>query len=124
MGAVLIEISIGASLLVGTFLTVVACLGLLRLPDVFCRMHAAGKAGTLGVSFIILAVMIFFFHEGWSVPVRGALAIFFQLLTTPAATHLLARASYVTQYPLFERTAVDELRAYLPSRPHETYGRE
>ena len=124
MTAALVEFAVAASLLVGTFLTVVACVGLLRFPDVFCRMHAAGKAGTLGVSFLILAAMIFFFHEGWSVPVRGALAIVFQFLTTPAATHLLARASYVTQYPLSERTAVDDLRTYLPSRPHETYGRE
>ena len=52
------------------------------------------------------------------------LAIFFQFLTTPAATHLLARACYVSEYALSERTAVDELRTFLPSRPHETFGRE
>ena len=57
-------------------------------------------------------------------PVRGALAIFFQFLTTPAATYLLARACYVSDYGIDERTAVDDLRAFLPSRPHETYGRE
>jgi multicomponent Na+:H+ antiporter subunit G len=108
----------------GTFLTAVACVGLLRFPDVFCRMHAAGKAGTLGVSLLIVAAMIDFApHEAW-VPVRGALAIFFQFLTTPAATHILARASYVSDYGLAERTAVDDLKTFLPSRQHETYGRE
>ena len=52
------------------------------------------------------------------------ITVFFQFLTTPAATHLLARASYITEYPLSERTALDELKTYLPSRPHETYGHE
>lgn len=120
----LIELLAAGAMLVGTFLTVVACVGLLRFPDVFCRMHAAGKAGTLGVSLLILAAMIDFAPHDTGVVVRGALAIFFQFLTTPAATHILARASYVSDYRLDERTAVDDLKAFLPSRPHETYGRE
>ncbi len=120
----LLELLTAVAMLLGTFLTVVACVGLLRFPDVYCRMHAAGKAGTLGVSLLIVATMIDFApSEAW-VSMRGALAIFFQFLTTPAATHILARASYVSDYGIDERTAVDELRAFLPSRPHETYGRE
>jgi multicomponent Na+:H+ antiporter subunit G len=120
----LLELVVAAILLLGTFLTVVTCVGLLRFPDVFCRMHAAGKAGTLGVSFLILAAIVFFAPLELSVPFRGALAIYFQFLTTPAATHLLARASYVSDYGLDERTAVDDLRAFLPSRPHDTFGHE
>lgn len=118
------ELLIAGVLLVGTFFTAVSSIGLLRLPDVFCRMHAAGKAGTLGVCLVILGAMLFFATIDGSVVLRGVLAIGFQLLTTPAATHLLARASYLTQYPLSERTAVDELRAFLPSRPHEIHGHE
>jgi multicomponent Na+:H+ antiporter subunit G len=110
------DLVVAAALVIGTFLTLVACIGLLRFPDVFCRMHAAGKAGTLGVSMILLAVAIHFAGDQVSVSVRALLAIFFQFLTTPAATHLLARASYLVDYPLTERTAVDELRAYLPSK--------
>jgi multicomponent Na+:H+ antiporter subunit G len=118
------EFVCGVAMLSGTFLTVVACVGLLRFPDVFCRMHAAGKAGTLGVSLVIVSAIVHFAAEQTSVPLRGGLAIFFQFLTTPAATHLLARASYVSDYELAERTAVDELEEFLPSRPHETYGHE
>ena len=118
------ELSVAAALLVGTFFIGVSCLGLLRLPDVFCRMHAAGKAGTLGVCLVILAAMLFFASLDTTVVLRGALAVWFQFLTTPAATHLLARASYLADYPLSDRTAVDELRAFLPSRAHETYGLE
>jgi multicomponent Na+:H+ antiporter subunit G len=111
------EIIVAACLLLGTFLMVVTGLGLLRLPDVFCRMHAAGKAGTLGVVTIILGTVIAFAGTEHDVMVRGLLAIVFQFLTSPAATHLLARASYVCDYPLSDRTAVDELRVFLPSRP-------
>jgi multicomponent Na+:H+ antiporter subunit G len=118
------EFMAALTMLVGTFLTVVACVGLVRFPDVYCRMHASGKAGTLGVSLLVVAAIIHFAETALSVPFRGALAIFFQFLTTPAATHLLARASYVSDYELDERTAVDDLKAFLPSRPHDTYGHE
>jgi multicomponent Na+:H+ antiporter subunit G len=52
------------------------------------------------------------------------LAVVFQFLTTPAATHLLARAAYVCDYPLSDRTAVDELKAFLPSRPDQVFNQE
>jgi len=113
------EILVAACLLLGTFLIVVTGLGLLRFPDVFCRMHAAGKAGTLGVVTIIVGTVIAFAGTEHDVSVRGLLAVVFQFLTSPAATHLLARASYICDYPLSERTAVDELKAFLPSVPDQ-----
>ena len=119
-----IELLVAACLLLGTFLMIVAALGLLRLPDVFCRMHAAGKAGTLGVVLIILGAVIALAGTPNDVSVRGLLAVVFQFLTTPAATHLLARAAYVCDYPLSERTAVDELKAFLPSRPDQVFNQE
>jgi len=111
-------------LLGGTFFTVVACIGLVRLPDVYCRMHAAGKAGTLGVALMILAPVIWFAQTDLSVVVRGLLAIVFQFFTTPAATHILARAAYLTGYEFSERTDMDELREHLPEHPFPTRGEE
>jgi multicomponent Na+:H+ antiporter subunit G len=118
------EIFLAALLLTGTFLIVLAGIGLIRFPDVYCRMHAAGKAGTLGVILIILGMVVNFAGTGQDIWFRGILAVFFQLLTAPAATHLLAQASYLCEYPLSERTAVDELRAFLPSRPDEIFNKE
>ena len=120
----LIEALVAALVLTGTFLIVLTGIGLIRFPDVFCRMHAAGKAGTLGVILIVVGAVVQFAGSGNDVTLRGLLAVFFQLLTAPAATHLLARACYVCEYPLSERTAVDELRAFLPSRPDEVFNRE
>jgi multicomponent Na+:H+ antiporter subunit G len=119
-----VEILASAAMLLGAFLMVVTGIGLLRFPDVYCRMHAAGKAGTVGVSLLILAPMIYFFDSQDSVLVRGAMAIFFQFLTTPAATHLLAQACYLTGYPVSSRTAIDELRNRLPNVDRSVQGRE
>ena len=118
------EVLIAALCLLGTFLIVLACIGLVRFPDVFCRMHAAGKAGTLGVVLVVLGATVHFAGTDQDVWMRGLLAVFFQFLTSPAATHLLARAAYVCDYPLSERTAVDELRGYLPSRPDQVFNQE
>jgi len=110
--------------LLGTFLIALTGIGLVRFPDVFCRMHAAGKAGTLGVVLVVLGATVHFAGTEQDVWMRGVLAVFFQFLTSPAATHLLARAAYVCDYPLAERTAVDELRGYLPSRPDQVFNQE
>ena len=117
------EIMVALTLLVGTFLMLVTGIGLVRFPDVFCRMHAAGKAGTLGISLVILATVIMFGSD-LNIVLRGLLAIFFQFLTTPTATHLLARAAYITGYPRSDRTRVDELQGLLPSQEEATFGEE
>ena len=110
----LTEIMLAVSMVLGTFLVVTASVGVVRLPDVFCRMHAAGKAGTLGIVLIIIAAILVFARDGAGMAVRGVLAIFFQFLTIPAATHLLARASYVSDYPAVRphgRRRVEDLSA-------------
>jgi multicomponent Na+:H+ antiporter subunit G len=118
---IIVEILAAITMLLGAFLIVASAVGLVRLPDVYCRMHAVGKAGTLGIIMMIAGAMIFFIPREWgmSVFLRGALAIWFQLLTSPVATHLLARAAYLSEYPLSQRTAVDELKSVLPSKPDE-----
>jgi multicomponent Na+:H+ antiporter subunit G len=113
----LLEILVAVPMLLGTFLIFVTCVGLLRLPDVFCRMHAAGKAGTMGMGLLTLAAVCAFIGTDQAITLHGLLAIVFQFLTAPTATHILARACYLRDYPRSERTAVDELRAFLPSEP-------
>jgi multicomponent Na+:H+ antiporter subunit G len=56
----LIEVIVSLLLLVGLVFTFTGSLGLLRLPDIFCRMHATGKSSTLGVSAIVLASFTYF----------------------------------------------------------------
>jgi multicomponent Na+:H+ antiporter subunit G len=122
--AIGVDLATIALLLAGTFFTLVSAIGLLRLPDVYSRMHAAGKAGSLGVVLLILAPGVFLASTEPLVTLRAVLAVIFQLLTTPAATYLLAHASYVRSYPSHRGTAVDELRQWIPTYPDDDFGNE
>jgi len=118
------EMVVGAAMTSGTFFMVVTAIGLLRFPDVYCRMHAAGKAGTIGIALLILAPTVHFAAAEPFVAVRGILAIVFQCLTTPGATYLLAHACYVRAYPTHRRTEIDELEYWMPVYRDDEFGHE
>lgn len=76
---------------VGTLFMLISAIGVLRLPDVFARMHAAGKAATLGVSCLLLAAGIFY-GSSWLMRMIVLILLFF--ITAPIATTAMARAAY------------------------------
>ena len=81
----------GILILLGAVFSFIAALGLVRLPDIFTRMHASTKAGVLGSSLILIACGLYFGDGGaWA---RIVAAIFFLLLTAPIAAHMIGRAS-------------------------------
>ena len=66
-------------------------LGVLRMPDFFTRMHAAGMTDTLGAEFILLGLML---QAGFSqMTLKLLLVAFFLFLTSPTATHAIANAA-------------------------------
>ena len=75
----------------GGFFLIVGGLGLVRLPDLFTRLHAAGVGDTLGVGLFVLGFM--FLADLGSVTVKLLLVLLFILLTAPVATHALAKAA-------------------------------
>ena len=75
----------------GGFFLIVGGLGLVRLPDLFTRLHAAGVGDTLGVGLFVLGFM--FLVDLGSVTVKLLLVLLFILLTGPVATHALAKAA-------------------------------
>ena len=95
-------------LLVGSLFTLTAALGLLRLPDVYARMHAASKAGTLGSCVILVALAVV--EADVAVATRAFAAIMFFIITAPISAHLLARAALTAGYPLWEGSVCDETR--------------
>ncbi len=78
----------------GVAFMLVSAIGLIRLPDIFSRMHAAGKASTAGVSCLLLAAGIYFWDANlfW----RMILLIVLIFATAPIATTAMARAAYRT----------------------------
>ena len=96
-------------LLLGATLVLLAAIGVLRMPDLFTRMQAATKASTLGLHCLLLGVAIQLADFPSFVRAIGIGA--FVMLTSPVATHVIARAAYLTRVPLWQGTLVDEWRA-------------
>lgn len=86
----------GVIMLIGAAFAVIAAIGLLRLPDIYTRTHAASKAGTLGSGLMLLALAVF--SQELDVVTRAIAAIVFFLLTAPISSHLLARSAYLVGY--------------------------
>ncbi|HEX2028407.1 MAG TPA: monovalent cation/H(+) antiporter subunit G [Nitriliruptorales bacterium] len=95
---------------VGALLVLLAAVGVLRLPDLFSRLHAATKASSLGTATVLLGTSLVVPELG--VWVRAGLAVAFQMLTAPVAAHVIARAAYRTGVP--HGAVVDELGSWSP----------
>jgi multicomponent Na+:H+ antiporter subunit G len=81
----------GLCLLVGGGFALVAGIGLVRLPEVFTRMHASTKAGTLGVSLIAAALALT--TADVAVASKAIGCAVFLLATGPIGAHLIGRAA-------------------------------
>ncbi len=96
---------VGAVLvLLGCFLCFAAALGIVRLPDVVSRMHAATKPQTLGL--ILLAAGVEVSLRTWSSFGTLILIAALQLATAPVSAHLVGRTVYRTdqvRHDLLER---------------------
>ena len=91
-GYTLVTILSGFFIACGVIALSIGSLGLLRLPDVYCRIHAVGMIDTAGASFIILGMII---HEGFTlVTVKLVLIGVFLFFTSPIATHAVAQVAY------------------------------
>jgi multicomponent Na+:H+ antiporter subunit G len=103
---VILDVLAGVLLVLGAVLCAVAGIGLLRLPDVFARMHAATKPATLGLLLIALGAIL---RVGSEDLVELLLVISVQFLTAPVGAHMVGRAAYNAGGQLGPDTAFDEL---------------
>ncbi len=102
----ILDVAASIFLVAGAGFVALAALGLVRLPDLYLRMHSVAKAGTLGCGFLLTGVALAVPDLGVVLRVLGA--IFFLLVTTPVATHLIGRAAHQTGVPLSKGTKLDE----------------
>lgn len=75
----------------GSFFCLTAGLGLLRLPDFFCRTHAGGVMDSLGMGLLFAGMALQ--APDYIVVIKLVFIYIFVLLTGPAAIHALARAA-------------------------------
>lgn len=101
------EIAEILTLMLGLAFCLLAGVGILRMPDIYTRMQASTKAGTLGIACIIASVGI---HFGDAVTsLQAGLVIAFLFLTAPIASHLIARSVYFYGKRGWETGALDEM---------------
>lgn len=97
----------------GLFFMTVGAVGLLRLPDMYHRMHAATKGVTLGISGMLMAALFSLptHQEASAVAIftKVVLVILFQFVANPVGAHLLAKAAHHDGCPMWKGTLSDEL---------------
>lgn len=102
------EVTVDILMLAGAFFMVVASIGVVRMPDLFMRLSSTAKASTLGASLLLVAVAVHF--QDYGISGRVVAIIAFIVLTAPVAAHMICRAAYFSNVPLWEGTILDELR--------------
>lgn len=92
--------------LAGAVFALGAGVGVVRLPDVYTRMHASTKAGTLGAGLMLAAAALVLPEGGAGL--RALATFLFLLMTVSVGAHLLGRAAYRTGVPLWSGSILDE----------------
>ena len=80
-----------ALIVTGSIFLLIGSIGLIRLPDVFARMHAAGIVDTLSIGLLVSGMA---FQAGLTlVTVKLGLILLFMFFASPTSTHALAKAA-------------------------------
>jgi multicomponent Na+:H+ antiporter subunit G len=91
------DIIIAVLVLTGVFFILVAAIGLIRLPDLLTRIHAATKATSFGLLFILAGLAVHF--GSWIIVVKSLLLVMFIYLTAPLAASVIARSAESEEEP-------------------------
>ena len=93
--ALAVDILSWVLIVIGSVFSVVGAIGLLRLPDFYTRLHAAGITDTFGAWALMVGILLQ--AESWLVAVKLVLIVIFLFFTSPTATHALARAALASR---------------------------
>ena len=89
--AKMVDVITWVMLVLGSGLVLVGGIGILRMPDVYTRLHAGGITDTLGAGLILVGLMT---QSGWGgATIKLCLILAFLFFTNPTASHLLARTA-------------------------------
>ena len=102
----MIDILTAVLWMAGSAFALLAAVGVVRMPDVFTRMQASTKASTLGLGCPLIGAALQLGDVGSFLRALGIGG--FLLVTTSVAAHVIARASYMADVPLWEGTVLDE----------------
>jgi len=93
-------------LITGTAFALLSAVAVVRMPDLYTRMHGATKSATLGVGCTILAAAIQF--ADMETATAAVLIVGFLFMTAPVAAHMIGRAAYRKHVSQWTGTIIDE----------------
>jgi len=88
----LVPLVAGMLIGLGTFFFFTGTLGLLRMPDVYTRLHVAAKADSLGAGLWLIGLAMI--SGSWAIGLKLLVLTLFVWITGPTAAHCMARAAY------------------------------
>jgi multicomponent K+:H+ antiporter subunit G len=90
---------VAALVLLGAAFSLIGSLGLLRMPDFFTRLHGPSKATTVGIGSLLVASALHMSFRGPGLSLHEFMISLFIAITTPVASHLLAKAARHRRLP-------------------------
>lgn len=116
---------VAASLiLLGSIISVISAIGIIRFRDVYSRAHAATKTTTVAILTTLIGVFLFVWYHDGVISVRLMLGIVFVFITAPVSGHLVLRASYRANVKMTDETVEDELKEAYEKRVQEAAKKE
>ena len=114
------ELIISALLILGGLFVLVGSIGLLRLKDLYVRLHAPTKATTLGLGSLLIASMLYMFNNNGQFSVNELLITLFLVITAPVTAHVLAKVAMHHRVKVMDRTRNQDLveKARMQLGPH------
>jgi multicomponent Na+:H+ antiporter subunit G len=94
-------------IVLGLAVMTVGVYGVVRLPDVYTKLHASSKAAFLGVTGLLLAAAL---GGDPAILARVVLTIAVLAVTTPVAAHVIGQAAYARREQMLTPGAIDESR--------------
>lgn len=80
-------------IVLGAFFVLLGSIGLIRLPDIFARLHGPTKATTLGVGAIVIAASVTAYTLTGEISLKALTVLLFLFITAPVSAHLLGKAA-------------------------------
>ncbi|AOA59370.1 Na+/H+ antiporter subunit G [Acinetobacter larvae] len=114
---ILMQILVSIFLLIGAFFTVVGSIGMLKLPDLFMRLHAPTKSSTLGLGSFLIAALIYAAFQG-RFGFAELIITFLAFITAPVSANLIAQAAIHLRLRSLSGDVPESIERRLPWQRH------
>ncbi|MEI3611193.1 Na+/H+ antiporter subunit G [Pseudogracilibacillus sp. SO30301A] len=118
-GNEIFELIAALLILLGSIISVISAIGIIRFNDVYTRAHAATKTTTLAVLITLVGTFIYVWLGEGFMSIRLILGIVFVFMTAPVSGHLVLRAAYRAKVKMADETLDDELKPVLEKKLQE-----